>query len=225
MRNQFRFNPTALVIIILLFSLEISFIRSVGANLFLILLGLIYLLINRVKLKTLGLMLLVSFPFALGTWLSFLLFSTNDNFHLAWIYTTRLYAYLLLGAAITLTIHVKELLSSLHQHLKLSNTFTYGLLAAFNLLPRVQQQVKTIHYAALIRGVEYHLWSPQLYFKSIVSALNWSTDLAEAMTSHGFSEEFPRTESVKDELPVWQPIVLMLLFIAANVVYFTFKPW
>ncbi|MCM0583358.1 energy-coupling factor transporter transmembrane protein EcfT [Weissella diestrammenae] len=224
MTKWWHVNPTLLTLFVLWLSLEISFIKSISLNLILIGLALIYLLLTKVKYKTLLLMLFVSLPFAIGTWLSFWLFSTTQPIYLAAVYTTRLYAYLLLGAAITLTTNIQPLLLSLHQHVKLPNTFTFGLLAAFNLLPRVKQQLKTIQYAAELRGLSYHLWHPHLYFKAIVSALNWSTDLAEAMTSHGFSEGFNRSEPDPDVLPLWQVIMLTVIIILINIYYFSMLP-
>jgi energy-coupling factor transport system permease protein len=44
-----------------------------------------------------------------------------------------------------------------------------------------------------MRGQTLHFWSPQLYFKAILASLNWSENLAEAMTSHGFVEGAPRS--------------------------------
>jgi energy-coupling factor transport system permease protein len=114
---------------------------------------------------------------------------------------------------LTLTTKVKEMLLSFVLHLHLSPTFAYGLLAAFNLLPRIQRQVKIIRYSANLRGITYHLWQPQLYFKAILSAIQWSDDLAQGMASHGFSEGFPRTMTYQDKLPKWQWLLAGLLIL------------
>lgn len=222
---MFKINPTILVAIMLSIGVETSFVRSVILNGIVVLISGIYLLMQRPNFKLIGLMILISIPLAFGTWWSFIAFGTGDTHHLALVYASRLYAYLFLGAAVTLTVPVKELLFSLNQHAKISNTFTYGLLAAFNLVPRVRRQVQIIRYAGALRGGTYHLWQPQIYFKAILSALHWSDDLAIAMTSHGFSEGFPRTQTVKDILPKWQwgiPIVLAVLYLVIAIVY---KPW
>ena len=47
-----------------------------------------------------------------------------------------------------------------------------------------------------MRGEVLHVWSPRLYFKVILAAMNWSDQLAAAMTSHGFVEGAPRTHSL-----------------------------
>lgn len=220
-----KLNPTILVTIMLGIGIETSFVRSVILNGVVALISLIYLLIQRPNLKVIGLMLLISIPVAFGTWWSFIAFGTGDTHHLALVYATRLYAYLLLGAAVTLTVKVKDLLFSLNQHAKLSNTFTYGLLAAFNLVPRVRRQVQIIRYAGALRGITYHLWQPQIYFKAILSALHWSDDLAIAMTSHGFSEGFPRTQTIQEHLPKWQWGLAFLLVLAYFIVAIAIKPW
>ncbi|MFC6178188.1 energy-coupling factor transporter transmembrane component T family protein [Weissella sagaensis] len=222
---MFRLNPTILVAIMLGIGIETSFVRSIILNGVVVLISGVYLLTQRPNFKLIGLMILISLPLAFGTWWSFIAFGTGDTHHLALVYATRLYAYLFLGAAVTLTVSVKDLLMSLNQHAKISNTFTYGLLAAFNLVPRVRRQVQIIRYAGALRGVTYHLWQPQIYFKAILSALHWSDDLAIAMTSHGFSEGFPRTQTVTDHLSKWEwllPIIFVLLYLLVAII---FKPW
>ena len=222
---MFKLNPAVVLIIMLGIGVQTAFVKSVTLNIIVALIALIYLSLAHVKWRYIGMMMLVSLPLSLATGLSFYFFSTHDNSHLAWIYATRLYAYMYLGGALTLTVTVKELLFSLQQHLHLSSTFTYGLLAAFNLLPRVRRQVKTIRYAASLRGITYQLWSPQLYFKAVLSALQWSEDLALAMTSHGFSEGFKRTTTYHDKLPGWQWGFAALLIIAYGLAAFGLHPY
>lgn len=209
-----KLNPTVLLVIMIGIGFQTAFVKSITMNLIVAGVTLLYLLLAGVKWRYLGVMFAISLPLAFATWVSFIAFGTGNTTHLAWVYATRLYAYLFLGGALTLTVAVKDLLFSLHRHAHLSSTFTYGLLAAFNLLPRVRRQVKTIQYAASLRGVTYHLWSPHLYFKAVLSALQWSDDLALAMTSHGFSEGFPRTDTINDPLPKWQWLITVLLIAA-----------
>ena len=71
--------------------------------------------------------------------------------------------------------------------------FAYGVLAAFNLMPKITEEIRIIKTSALMRGQALHFWSPKLYFKSILSSIQWSQNLAEAMTSHGFVEDQART--------------------------------
>lgn len=199
-------QPLPLLIFVSITGLGIMFVKSVWLNSVLVLIGMALLLLLRVKPKPVFLALLISLPAAFGTWWSYMAFSTYDNWHIALIYTSRLYAFLMLGLTVTLAYTPREILFSLRDYLKLSDTFTYGILAAFNLLPRVRHQIKIIQYGAAMRGIKYHLWSPQLYFRAILTAINWAQDLSEGMTSHGFSEGFPRT-NIKTPLSI--PLVFL----------------
>ncbi|GAJ26458.1 transmembrane component [Liquorilactobacillus sucicola DSM 21376 = JCM 15457] len=218
-------NATILTIIMLGIGFQIAFSRSVILNVVVTFICLLYLLYCQVLLRKVLIMLLLAFPLAFGSWWSFIMFGTGDTWHSAWIYGSRVYAYLLLGSMLTLTVPVKEILISLSIHIKLSETFVYGLLASFNLLPRIRQQFKLIQYSAQMRGKSYRPWQPALYLRIIIVALHWSEDLAEAMSSQGFSEGFPRTRTFNDPLPRWQwgfaIIVIMLYFSAA----FLVSPW
>jgi len=44
-----------------------------------------------------------------------------------------------------------------------------------------------------MRGQQLSFWSPKLYFKAVLVSINWSQNLAQAMISHGFVEDAPRT--------------------------------
>lgn len=223
MAERFKFEPALLLLAVLFSSIEISFVRSIPGNVFLILLGLLYLFLNRIQYRKMGLLILISIPLAFGTWTSFWFFGTGNRLVNASIYTSRLYAYLVLGGMIALTTTPRALLINLHERFKLSNTFVYGILAALNLLDQVKQQIKTIQYAARLRGIKYHLWSPQLYFKTILSANYWANDLTNAMHSHGFSEGQPRTENNPKPWPVIQIIILFLFLTLFNTVLWTLK--
>lgn len=197
-------NPTVVLIIMLGIGLPMSFAQSIWLNLFVIILAMSYLLTQRIRWRTVFWVLLLALPMAVGTAWSFLAFGRGNIWHSAALYFTRIYAYMFLGMTLTLTVSIRDLIFSLVKHAHLSSTFAYGILAAFNLLPRVKRQVQIIRYSANLRGIRYHLWQPQLYFKAILSALQWSTDLAQAMTVQGFSEGFPRTQTYQDTLPAWQ---------------------
>ena len=124
---MFKLNPTVLLVILIGIGFQTAFSQSITLNIIVAVVGLLYLLLQRVSGKVIVIMLLVAAPLAFGTWWSFIAFGTGDTHRIALVYASRLYAYLLLGAALTLTTHVKDLLISLHLHAKLSSTFTYGL--------------------------------------------------------------------------------------------------
>lgn len=219
------FNPTILFIIMLGIGLPLSFSHSVQLNIVIIVIMALYLCWARVNPKTALLALLIALPLAFGSWASFMFFGVGDRVHTAWVYGTRVYAYLLLAMILTMTSTVQEILLSLHHHLHLSNTFVYGLLASFNMMKNLRDQYRKIKYSAMLRDSVYHFWQPHFYLRLIITALNWSSDLAIAMTSQGFTEGAERTELATDPLPAWQWFVAIFLIIAYCLAAFVWQPW
>lgn len=223
--NRQRLNPTTLTFIIISIGLATSFTRSVILNVAVIGGSLAYLLWQRVAVPKTLLVLLIALPLALGSWLSFAFFGAGDRWHAAWVYGTRVYAYLTLAMTLTMTTSARDLLFSLHRHWKLPNTFVYGLLAALNMFSRLKGAFRQIRYSAMLRGQVYRLWQPRFYLRLIIVALNWSGDLAMAMTSQGFTEGAERTELLADQLPVWQGILAAGLLLAYLAVALVCQPW
>ncbi|WP_025087574.1 energy-coupling factor transporter transmembrane component T [Ligilactobacillus apodemi] len=211
--KMFRLNASILVLIMFGLGLQIAFSHSFLANLVVCCFCLGYLLLSAADLKKLGLVLLFTLPLALGTWWSFIKFSTQDPWQNALLYTSRLYAYLLLGASLLLSYSLEKILFSLSYRLKLSTTFVYGFLAAANLLSSLKKQLQVIRYSAYSRGTKYHFYRPGIYLRLVVTALSWSEALAQAMTAQGFSEGYPRTRVFSDSLPKWQWGLLFLSLI------------
>ncbi|MCY9806474.1 energy-coupling factor transporter transmembrane component T [Lentilactobacillus senioris] len=171
----------------ILVAIEISFVTNLTVNLVVIGVSLIILLFTKIKWRSLvKLFFWPLFP-AAGLLVSQLYYG-NGGPLFAWILFTRIYAYVFVGAIFTETTDLTTLALTLEQNFHLPAKFAYGVLAAFNLLPKIVEQVKTIKTAGLMRGVVLHFWSPQLYFKAILASISWSENLAEAMTSHGFVE-------------------------------------
>ena len=142
-------------------------------------------------------------------------FSPERDLFFAWVLVSRLYCYVSVGAAVTLTTNKLSLIRSLEQNCHLPSKFAYGFLAALNLIPRIKQNVVTIRVAAQMRGVTLHWWSPTLYFKAILSAIAWSDQLAQAMETHGFKEDAPRSAAqvIGVEKRDWLTMLLILLII------------
>lgn len=218
-------NPTTLTLMIISLGLATSFVRSATLNAIVILASLAYLAGQRVALKKTVLILLIALPLALGSWLSFYFFGVGDRVHLAWIYGSRVYAYLTLALTLTLTTSTKRLLVSLHQHLKLPNTFVYGVLASLNMFSRLRGAFRQVRYSAMLRGQVYHLWQPRFFLRLIIIALNWSGDLAMAMTSQGFTEGAARTTMITDRLPKWQYGLVVVLLAAYLLAAIYWRPW
>ena len=103
----------------------------------------------------------------------------------------------------------------------LSSTQRQSFLANLSFVPRVKQEIKTIHIAALMRGEHLSFYSPQLFFKAILISLQWSTRLSTAMVSHGFTENAPRThfQSVVIQKRDWLIAVSLLVFLQLMIAY------
>ncbi|WP_295745611.1 energy-coupling factor transporter transmembrane component T [uncultured Limosilactobacillus sp.] len=218
-------NPTTLVLLIISIGLCTSFIRSVTMNVAVIICSLAYLVLQRASFRKTALILLIALPLAMGSWLSFYFFGTGDRWHVAWIYGSRVFAYLTLALTLTLTASAKMILFSLHEHLRLSNTFVYGVLAALNMFHRLRSAFQQVRYSAMLRGRAYHFWQPRFYLRLIIIALNWSGDLAMAMTSQGFTEGADRTELTRESLPWWQLLLVVMLLGAYLGVALGTHPW
>ncbi|KRN42776.1 energy-coupling factor transporter transmembrane component T family protein [Fructilactobacillus fructivorans] len=208
-------NPSLKFILVLIIALEVSFTNSIVGNVILIVVGLLYLLVKRVKLKRLLWILLIAVIPAIGLLISQVLYAKSS--HAGILLFTRIYVYVIYGAAFTLTTKLYELVNSLEQNLHLPSKFVYGVMAVFNLLPEIQAEVNKIKTASLMRGVKLHWWSPTLYFRAILSAIRWSENLAQGMESHGFVEGQSRTfyEPVKITMVDWLVFVFNVILLQA----------
>ncbi|MBM7543950.1 energy-coupling factor transport system permease protein [Weissella beninensis] len=217
-------NASVKLGIVLLLSLEISFTKSISLNCLLVISSLIYLLGKKINLKNFIYTACIPLLPAFGSWSSIYFYGTGDNHHMAWVMFSRIFAYVWLGATLTLTTHIDEILKALEQNVKLPNTFVYGMLAAFNFIPKIGQEIKTIKIAAQMRGVTLHFWSPQIFFKAILTSLRWSNNLAQAMTSHGFSEGAPRTYYQVMPIPTWNMGVALCIILIVQL-YLMYPLW
>ncbi|MEJ6399719.1 energy-coupling factor transporter transmembrane component T family protein [Nicoliella lavandulae] len=185
-------NPAIKLLMVIIIGVEISFIPNVPLNLCIMAISMLYLILKRTKFKSLLYLILYPMIPAAGLLISQVIYGVQGS-EMGWVLFTRLYTYVWLGATFTLTTNIADLAFTLEQNFKLPSKFAYGVLTAFNLVPRIITEVQTIRHASLMRGVTLQLWSPKLYFKAILAAINWSTDLSQAMISHGFVEDAPRT--------------------------------
>ncbi|MBW1605253.1 energy-coupling factor transporter transmembrane protein EcfT [Lactobacillus sp. Sy-1] len=189
-------NAAIKLFMVIVIGVEISFIQSVPLNLCILAVSCCYLLIKRVSIKSLLYLIIYPIIPATGLLVSQLFYGIQGPI-IGWVLFTRLFAYVWLGATFTMTTNIKDLAFTLEQNFRLPSKFAYGVLTAFNLVPRIITEVQTIRHASLMRGVTMQLWSPKLYFKAILAAINWSSDLSQAMISHGFVEDAPRTHVEK----------------------------
>lgn len=203
-------NPSIKLLLLFIIALEISFSLIISLNVALVILAIGYLLLHHTKLRTIGWLLIVPLLPAIGLWSTQYINGSGDKTLMAWVLFTRIYAFVFTGATFTLTTNILQLADSLEQNWHLPSKFAYGVLAAYNLVPKIQHEVKIIRAAGLMRGQQLSFWSPKLYFKAILVSINWSQNLAQAMTSHGFVEDAPRTHYRHCPLR-WQDWVIFII--------------
>ncbi|MCT3044786.1 MAG: energy-coupling factor transporter transmembrane component T family protein [Leuconostoc mesenteroides] len=221
-------NETQKLLLVLLISIEIAFTKSVYLNLFLIVVSILILIVTKSHLKTFARLLIVSILPAVGSFTSFYFFGIGDEsqrLHFALVMTTRVGAYVFMGAAFMSTMVLYELLRSLEQNVKMSATFVYGILGALSFIPKIINSVKTIRAVGLMRGEVLSFWSPKLYFKAISQALIWSNNLAMAMTSHGFEEGESRSYHRLFPTKVSGWLIIGVVMLLIQYCLFVIKPW
>lgn len=184
-------NPSLLLIFILLISIELSFTTKILFNILVIFVGFLMIFKHKHKLKTL--LFFLFFPI-IPAFTSFWSIYVNNNPRFALVMFTRIYAYISLGIIFSGLIKDYILvLNSLEQNLHIPTKFIYGIRSALTLAKNVKEEVKTIKYNALMHDCSLHIWSPKLFFKAIVSSMNWTDKLNEAMKLHAFNETSKRS--------------------------------
>lgn len=216
-------NPGFKTLLVFIICLEISFKASLTSNLLVISVCLIYLLIHQIRLTHLLILLTSTFLPAISVFLTLTYFSNKSDFYYAWVLSSRIYVYLLSFTALTQTCTGVDLARSLEQNFHLPAKFAYGVLAALNLFPQMQQTIKKIHYSAMMRHTYLSFWSPNLYFKAILVAFKSATNLATAMQSHGFSENTKRSRIVIIKISFQDYCYLILSMIIFNLCLFYFN--
>lgn len=205
-------NSSIKLLLVLLMSFELAFVQSITVNISVIVLGMSYLLAKKVKLQKLLLLIIIPIIPVASTWSSFYVNGTGDFIHSAWLLSSRIYAYIILGGIFSFTTSINDLLSSLEQNWHMPSKFVYGTLGAFNFAPRVRNSILQIKTAALMRGETLHVWSPQIFFKAILLSLRWSDNLSRAMQSHGYAENDVRTHYRKQRIPAWNWVLFITIF-------------
>lgn len=216
-------NPSLKFILALIISLEISLKSSLVTNLIVIAFALIYLLITKIKPKALALLLILPFIAAFTIFATLYWFSPAPDLYYAWSLSTRVYVYTLTIACVSRNNTATDFARSLEQNLHLPSKFAYGVLAAINLIPKMRQAVKQIRTAAMMRGMYLSFWSPVLYFKAILVALNSADNLAQGMESHGYVEGAKRSAIVQILITKKDWLIFFILLILTNISLFLFK--
>ena len=80
---MFKLNPTVFLVILIGIGFQTAFSQSITLNIIVAVVGLLYLLLQRVSGKVIVIMLLVAAPLAFGTWWSFISYGTGDTHRIA----------------------------------------------------------------------------------------------------------------------------------------------
>ena len=216
-------NPSFKFFLALIISIEISLKSSLLTNLLIIFFSIIYLIYKHIKVKNLLLTLLMPLIAAFTVFATLYWFAPQPNLQNALSLSSRIYVYTLTIYCVAIGTTATELARSFEQNFHLPSKFAYGVLAALNIVPRMKEAVKQIRTAGMMRGVYLSFWSPVLYFKAILVALNSAENLAQGMASHGYRESAQR--SIIVPVPVqksdWLKSIVILFLV--NLALFTLK--
>ena len=96
----------------------------------------------------------------------------------------RVVSIISVGAVFALTTDATHLVDSLVQLARVSPRFAYGLLAAYQAVPRLADDLGTLRSARRLRGLRE--WHPRLLVGLLVRAIRHADQLAIAMDARGF---------------------------------------
>jgi energy-coupling factor transport system permease protein len=102
----------------------------------------------------------------------------------------RVASIISVGAVFALTTDATRLVDSMVQLARVSPRFAYGLLAAYQAVPRLAEDLGTLRSARRLRGLRE--WHPRLLVGLLVRAIRHADQLAIAMDARGFGSG-PRT--------------------------------
>lgn len=216
-------NPSFESFLVPIISLEISIKPSLVTNLLIIIFALIYLIIRKIKIKSLLTLIFVPFIAAFTIFATLFWFSPKPDLYYALNLSTRVYVYTLTISCVTIDTDETKLARSLEQNIHLPSKFAYGVLAALNIVPRMREAVQQIRTAGMMRGVYLSFWSPVLYFKAILVALNSAENLAQGMESHGYVEGKERSVIIPIPVKKSDWIISAVILIIVNISLFMFK--
>ena len=201
-------NPAIKFVTLLGVTFVLAFRYEPALNLAVFFLCMAALLSSRVKLKTLGILLVPILLAAVGMFFTGYRFSADASMPVAaadfivsdskvWTgiaQASRVLAYAGVGFLFTLTTDRILMVKSFEKQFRLPQVWAYGLLAAWGIFPQAVQEYKRTRAAFRARGISVLPVSPALLKPLLVKSVRWSEELAIAMESKGFSGEEERTE-------------------------------
>lgn len=124
--------------------------------------------------------------------------------------SSRVLAYIGIGLLFALTTPPEDFIMSLMHQAHVKPKFSYGILAAFHLMPEIGEELEAARLAYRVQGISAGSLSFKPVFAALVNCIRWSENLAMAMESKGFDGDGTRTFA--RELHVhWYDVVFMLL--------------
>lgn len=211
-------NPVLKLFMIIVLALEISFTHSITLNIAISTISLVYLIIFGFWKRIAYLLLITCIP-AIGIYMAQKMHGTSQY---GILLVTRLYAFTTMGSTYTCKTSIEYLAASLEQNFKLPTKFAYGVMGAFNLTDTIKQEVADIKLSAQMRNISLHYWSPTLYFKAILAAMNWSSLLAQGMNSHLLVENNPRSHYKIIQIKSRDYLILLFILGFAQIILFKF---
>ena len=168
---------------LLILSLETSFVPSVTLNLSVVFFCMVYMSFYRKFRMMVWMLLLAILPAFANYWAVHLHGDTSQAVMLG----TRAFVTVCIGLVFVSSISLKELLLYLAQK-GLSRSWSYALIVVFNSFPLIQQEIKSLKEACLLRGQELHFWSPLIYSKVLMTVFRWRHLYLRALSAHGYDE-------------------------------------
>ena len=172
-----------LSLFLLILSLETSFIPSIALNLSVAAFCILFLLYHR-RFKMLAWMIVLAILPSLANYWAIQLHGDASQ---AVILGTRAFVTVCIGLVFVSSISLKELLLYLAQK-GLSRSWAYALIVVFNAFPLIQQEIKSLKEACLLRGQKLHVWSPLIYSKVLMTVFRWRHLYLRALSAHGYDE-------------------------------------
>ena len=188
-------NVLALLLLLIVLTLEISFIRSTWLNCAIVVGVLAHLICLKKWWGIFWTLLLPLLP-ALANYWAIQLHGDKSQ---ASVLFTRSFALAALGMTFLYGVNLNQLL---------------------NAIPIIQKEIQAVREASLLRGKTLHFWSPIFYIKAIFIAFNWRDSYVEAMYAHGFDETVKRSYYRHLETPKSTTLACFLIFLLINLTLF-----
>ena len=192
---------------LLILSLETSFVPSVTLNLSVVFFCMVYMSFYRKFRMMVWMLLLAILPAFANYWAVHLHGDTSQAVMLG----TRAFVTVCIGLVFVSSISLKELLLYLAQK-GLSRSWAYALIVVFNSFPLIQQEIKSLKEACLLRGQELHFWSPLIYSKVLMTVFRWRHLYLRALSAHGYDEHAQLKNSYRTFYIPKRTIFIYLLF-------------